>query len=139
MDTDDDTSTTTSIIAIDKKHFGASFLFACIWYYLCKFNYEIRNMKKSESKAIGTLIIFAIIASPFVWLYEKIGGIGILVIIAIVVGIYALSKWTKNQDSQNEMYQLLKLLFSFQKKKTKQVLILFCLMEFFLYYQAMAL
>ena len=70
--------------------------------HLGKFNYENSNMKKSESKAIGTLIVFAIIASPFVWLYDQIGGTGILVIIGIVVGVYALSKWNGNKDIQKE-------------------------------------
>ena len=56
-------------------------------------------MKKSEAKGIGALIVLAIIASPFIWLYEKIGGVGIGILIAIGLGLYVLSKSDKNKTS----------------------------------------
>lgn len=49
-------------------------------------------MKKTEAKALGTLVIFVIIASPFIWLYEQIGGAGLFFIVAVCVVLYALSK-----------------------------------------------
>ncbi|MGB3209980.1 MAG: TerB N-terminal domain-containing protein [Desulforhopalus sp.] len=60
-------------------------------------------MKKSEAKGTGILIIFAIIASPFIWLYEKIGGVGILIIAVVGVGIYVLSKSGKSKDKVPEV------------------------------------
>jgi len=59
-------------------------------------------MKKSEAKGMGTLIVFAIIASPFIWLYKQIGGVGIVIIVVVGLGLYALSKSGKNKTSLSE-------------------------------------
>lgn len=45
-------------------------------------------MKKKEAEGIGALILIGIVAYPFVWLYEQIGGIGLAVCAAALVGAW---------------------------------------------------
>lgn len=45
-------------------------------------------MNKKEAEGIGTLIVVAIVVYPFIWLYEQIGGIGLGVCAAALVGAW---------------------------------------------------
>lgn len=44
-------------------------------------------MKKAEATLIGWLVVIGVIVYPFVWLYEKIGGLGFSLIVLIVIGL----------------------------------------------------
>lgn len=58
-------------------------------------------MKKSEAKAVTSLVILGIIIYPFVWIYEQIGLFGVLILIAIVIGgIVAFSSASKKQEEK---------------------------------------
>lgn len=43
-------------------------------------------MKKAETEVLGWLIIIALIIYPFVWLHGQIGGLGIGVLVALLIG-----------------------------------------------------
>lgn len=47
-------------------------------------------MKKKEAEGIGALILFGIVAYPFIWLYENIGweGMGFIAISLIVIWVF---------------------------------------------------
>ena len=63
-------------------------------------------MKKSEVKGIGSLIILAIIVFPFFWLYEKIGGVGILIMSVITVILYVVNLSRKSQSDRKDFEKL---------------------------------
>lgn len=57
-------------------------------------------MKKAEATLIGWLIVIGVIVSPFVWLHEKIGGVGIGIIAVMAVGIGIFYNFGRHQKDQ---------------------------------------
>ena len=65
-------------------------------------------MKEPEAKAIGNLIVLTIIASPFIWLFEKNGGIGVVIIVGVAVALYVLSIFSKAKGDQKVFEKLVR-------------------------------
>ncbi len=63
-------------------------------------------MKKAEATLIGWLIVIGVIVYPFVWLYEKIGGLGFSLIVVIVIGLgifYHIGNRRKEQKTFDDL------------------------------------
>jgi len=59
-------------------------------------------MTKSQSQALGPLIVIGIVAYPFVWLHEKLGWIGISILGAILIaGIVYWNILASRQDEED--------------------------------------
>jgi len=75
-------------------------------------------MKKSEADALGYLIVIGIVVYPFVWLYEKIGWIGIIALGFAVLGAIVLMKFRNSQREYEEFNRLV--LYSLHNRATPQ-------------------
>lgn len=63
-------------------------------------------MKKTDETLIGLLVVIAVIVYPFVWLYEKIGGVGFSLIVVIVIGLgifYHIGSRRKEQKTFDDL------------------------------------
>ncbi|EIM63788.1 hypothetical protein [Desulfobacter postgatei] len=69
-------------------------------------------MKKAEATLISWLIIIGIIVSSFTWLSERVGGIGIGIIVAMIIGLAIFVNIRKTMNDQKSFDDLARYVFN---------------------------